>query len=125
MTIRRVTPICVSTDMAASRSVFEGLGLTPRPTEDDGCIGYVDQAGRTGVLIVSREFADRSMPPAAADRLATCGGLYIWVDHLDDLEAQDNCLGEVTTSYGTRERFHATCDGLTIIAERLQAATEA
>ena len=119
MTAKRVTPMLLSADVDASAALYVGLGFTRRETEDAGCLGLVSADG-TGLMLLDRDYARRSMSSDAVDVLAEAGGLYVWVDELPTCEEAET-LGEARTEYGTHERFVKQDGRLVVYAQKLAA----
>ena len=119
MTVKRMTPIYLASDMAAAQRHYEGLGLEARPTESPDCVGYFTSANTIGVIVVGPAHAAQTMPHAAVEVLRNKGGLYVWVDAIDSTHVHGKVLGEAVTDYGTRERFIMTDMSLTVLAEKL------
>jgi hypothetical protein len=121
MAARRVTPVRLVSDVAATVAVYEQQGFRALPTDEPGCVGLMADATRTGLMLLGRDYADRSMPAEAVAELGAGTGLYIWVDNLVDVESSGTVLGEMTTAYGTRERFVREDSGLVAYAETISS----
>src|SRR4029079_3747104 len=63
MLARRATPMYLVSDLEEARSNYEALGFEPKPTNDIGCLGVI--AGSTSVILVDREYAERTLPQRA------------------------------------------------------------
>lgn len=119
MTVMRMTPIYLATDMEQAQRHYERLGLHARQTDEPGCVGYFDDTNTSRVIVIGDRHAAKTMPPAAIEVLREKGGLYVWVHSIDETDIDGEILGEMLTPYGTRERFIETEDSLTVLAEKL------
>jgi hypothetical protein len=119
MTTRRVTPMLLVSDVPAAVARYELQGLKALPTEDPECVGLVAEATQTGMIVLGENYAARTMPSVAVDNLRKGPGLYIWVDALAGIASTGAVLGEVETSYGTRERYVREDSGLVAYAEQI------
>jgi hypothetical protein len=124
MTVKRMTPIYLATDMGVARRYYEGLGLQARETEAPDCVGFFNASNTSGVIVVGDRHAANTMPKAAVDVLRSKGGMYVWVDAIDHTHIPGQILGETITDYGTRERFIGTDMSLTVLAEKLDQFIE-
>lgn len=106
-------------DVAATVAVYEHQGFRALPTDEPGCVGLMADASRTVLMLLGRDYADRSMPAEAVAELGAGTGLYIWVDSLADVASSGTVLGEMTTAYGTRERYVREDSGLVAYAETI------
>lgn len=106
-------------DVAATVALYEQQGFRALPTDEPECVGLMADATRTGLLLLGHGYAGRSMPAEAVAELGAGTGLYIWVDSLADVAATGTLLGEVTTGYGTRERYMREDSGLVAYAETI------
>jgi hypothetical protein len=125
MTVKRITPLKLTSDMVAEQHLYEGLGLTARPTQDVDCTGYFNDSNTAGVIVVGIDHALRTMPAAAIDMLRHKVGMYIWVDNIDGTLLPGEALGEFVTDGGMRERFYNTEGTLTVLAETFVATSAA
>ena len=121
MAARKVTPMRLVSDVAATVAAYEQQGFRVLPTDEPGCVGLMADATRTGLMLLGRDYADRSMPAEAVAELGAGTGLYIWVDSLADVASTGAVLGEVATDYGTRERYVREDSGLVAYAEPISS----
>jgi hypothetical protein len=119
MPARRVTPMVMVSDVAATVAEYEQHGFKTIATGESDCVGLVADATGTGLIVLGAGYASRSMPAAAVAELQRGAGLYIWVDRLADVMAAGAELGEMDTAYGTRERYVREASCLVAYAERL------
>jgi len=119
MPAKRLTPMVMVADVAATVAEYEQHGFRAIATGEPDCVGLVADATRTGLILLGAGYASRSMPPAAVAELQGGAGLYIWVDRLADVTSSGTELGEIDTAYGTRERYVREASGLVAYAERL------
>src|SRR5262245_32817847 len=101
MPAKRLTPMIMVADVAATVADYEQHGFTAIATGEAECVGLVADATRTGLIVLGAGYASRSMPPAAVSELQRGAGLYIWVDRLADVNSSGIELGEMDTAYGT------------------------
>lgn len=118
MPAKRVTPMVMVSDVAATVAAYEQHGFQPIATGEPDCVGLVADATRTGLIVLGAGYASRSMPPAVVAELQRGAGLYIWVDRLADVMSSGTELGELDTAYGTRERYVRQAGGLVAYAEQ-------
>lgn len=120
MLARRATPMYLVSDLDEARSNYEALGFEPKPTNDIGCLGVI--AGSTSVILVDREYAERTLPERAVALLQDKPALYIWVESLDAMRAelQATFLGEANMA-GLREWAVEGPTGLVVLAETSRA----
>lgn len=120
MSARRATPMYLVEDLDDARMHYLSLGFVPRPSDDEGCVGMI--AGSTGVILLSRDYAERSMPARAVALLAEKPALYVWVESLEDARAgmRGTLLGEMQTT-GLREWMIEAAQGLVVLAETGQS----
>jgi hypothetical protein len=113
MLARRATPMYLVEDLSEARSRYEALGFEPKITDDSGCT-----AGPTNVILLNREYAERTMPARAVELLEQKPALYIWVESLDAMRAlfSGAILGEVKMA-GLREWAVESDQGLMVLAE--------
>ena len=116
MQARRATPMYLVEDLSEARTRYEALGFEPKVTDDDGCVGVT--AGPTNVILLNRDYAERTMPARAVELLGQKPALYIWVESLDAMRAQlgSAILGEVKMA-GLREWAVESEQGLMVLAE--------
>lgn len=119
MPAKRVTPMVMVADVAATVAEYERHGFSAITTGESECVGLVADATGTGLIVLGAGYASRSMPAEAVEALQDGTGLYIWVDRLADVMASGTELGETDTAYGTRERYVREASGLVAYAERL------
>jgi hypothetical protein len=119
MSIRRVTPMLLVRDIHAAVARYELQGFKALPTEERECVGLIAEATKTGMMVLGENYATRTIPTAAVDELRKGAGLYVWVDALAGIASAGTVLGEVETSYGTRERYVREDGGLVGYAEQL------
>jgi hypothetical protein len=119
MPARRVTPMLLVADVAATVAHYERQGLRALATDEPECVGLIADATGTGLMLLGAAYAARSMPAGAVAELRRRAGLYIWVDSLADVAHLGAVLGEVETDYGTRERYVREAGGLVAYAEPL------
>jgi len=120
MLARRATPIYLVDDLDEARGRYEALGFTARRTDDAGCVGVV--AGLTSVILLDRDYAERSLPARAVTLLEERPALYIWVESLDMMrkELGRTFLGEARLA-GLREWAVEGPQGLMVLAETARA----
>jgi predicted lactoylglutathione lyase len=120
MLARRATPMYLVSDLDEARLNYEALGFEPKPTNDDGCLGVI--AGSTSVILLDREYAERTLPARAIALLEEKPALYIWVESLDAMRAelQATFLGEANMA-GLREWAVEGPLGLVVLAETSRA----
>ena len=116
MQARRATPMYLVDDIAETRKHYEALGFESKPTDDAGCVGVT--AGSTGVILLDRDYAERSLPARAVTLLQQNPALYIWVESLHALrpELRGDFLGEHRTAE-LREWAIEGPQGLMVFAE--------
>lgn len=119
MAARRVTSMLLVSDVRATVARYERHGFRALPTEEPECVGLVADTTRTGLLVLGRGYAARSMPAGAVAELEKGAGLYIWVDSLADVVPAGVMLGEIETDYGMRERYVREDTSLVAYAERI------
>jgi len=120
MLARRATPMYLVDDITEARNRYEALGFEPKLTDDQGCLGV--SAGPTNVILLNRDYAERTLPARAVALLEQKPALYIWVESLDGLSAalRGNFLGE-TRLAGLREWAVESDQGLMVFAETARA----
>jgi hypothetical protein len=116
MTARRATPLYLVDDIAEARSRYEALGFEPKQTDDDGCLGV--SAGHTNVILIDRNYAERTLPARAVTLLEERPALDVLVESLDgvDPELRGSFLGEASMA-GLREWAIESPQGLMVLAE--------
>ena len=119
MLARRATPMYLVDDLAEARSRYEALGFEPKLTADTGCLGV--SAGPTNVILLNRDYAERTLPARAVALLEDKPALYIWVESLEELRAglRGDFLGE-TRLAGLREWAVESDQGLMVFAETVR-----
>ena len=78
MHARRATPMYLVEDLDEARLRYVSLGFVPKDTDDEGCCGV--SAGLTHIILLNRDYAERSLPPRAVTLLEERPALYIWVE---------------------------------------------
>lgn len=119
MAPRRVTSMLLVSDVEGCAAAYQRQGFRALPTEEPECIGLVADASRTGLMLLGRGYATRSMPAGAVAELEKGAGLYIWVDSLAEVESRGVLLGEIETDYGMRERYVREDGSLVAYAEKI------
>ena len=116
MLARRATPMYLVDDIAEARTRYEALGFEPKLTDDNGCLGV--SAGPTNVILLNRDYAERTLPARAVALLEQKPALYIWVESLESVPAgrRGTFLGE-TRLAGLREWAVESDQGLMVFAE--------
>lgn len=116
MLARRATPMYLVDDIAEARTRYEALGFEPKLTDDNGCLGV--SAGPTNVILLNRDYAERTLPARAVALLEQKPALYIWVESLESVQAglRGTFLGE-TRLAGLREWAVESDQGLMVFAE--------
>jgi hypothetical protein len=116
MLARRATPMYLVDDIAEARSRYEALGFEPKLTDDTGCLGV--SAGPTNVILLNRDYAQRTLPARAVALLEERPALYVWVESLDAVRdaLRGDFLGE-TRLAGLREWAVESEHGLMVFAE--------
>jgi predicted lactoylglutathione lyase len=109
-------------DIADSRRHYEALGFEPKLTDEKGCVGVT--AGPTGVILLDHAYAARSLPERALVLLQQKPALYVWVESLERVAAEQHgeFLGE-TCADGLREWSIQSPWGLMVFAETTAAAS--
>ena len=119
MPVKRVTPMVMVADVAATVAEYQQHGFKAIATGEPECVGLVADATGTGLIVLGSGYASRAMRPEAVAALQGGTGLYIWVDRLADVAASGKVLDEVETAHGTRERYVHEASGLVAYAQRL------
>jgi hypothetical protein len=101
-------------DLPRAAALYEGLGFTKVPTDDDRCIGYV--AGETGIILSDHEFATDCWGSGALAELAGRFVPYVFVERIDG-ETPGVVLADSRTWFGTHELLVRTDSGPLILAE--------
>jgi hypothetical protein len=116
MHARRATPMYLVEDLDDARLRYVSLGFVPKDTDDEGCCGV--SAGPTHIILLDRDYAERSLPPRAVTLLEERPALYIRVESLEGLRAElrGTFLGEIKVS-GLREWAFEGEQGLVVFAE--------
>ena len=116
MHARRATPMYLVEDLDEARLRYVSLGFVPKDTDDEGCCGV--SAGLTHIILLNRDYAERSLPPRAVTLLEERPALYIWVESLEGVRAElrGTFLGEVNMA-GLREWAVESDQGLMVFAE--------
>jgi hypothetical protein len=120
MLARRATPMYLVNDLIEARTRYEALGFEPRQSDDTGCMGVT--AGPTNVILLNRDYAERTLPARAVELLRERPALYIWVESLDAMRAglRGAFLGEMQKA-GLREWAVESDEGLMVFAETVFA----
>jgi hypothetical protein len=122
MAARRVTSMLLVSDVAARVACYRKQGFQALSTDEPECVGLIAEATHTGLMLLGRDYARRTMPTAAVAALEKGAGLYIWVDSLADVAAPVGVvLSEIETDYGMRERYVSEEGGLVAYAEKIEA----
>ena len=111
---KRVSSLMVVEDLPRAAALYEGLGFTKVPTDDDRCIGYV--AGETGIILSDRGFATDCWGSEALTELAGRFVPYVSVERVDG-ETPGVVLADTRTWFGTHEVVVQTVSGPLILAE--------
>jgi len=116
MSARRATPLYLVEDIAEARERYSRLGFKLRETGDPGCVGV--SAGPTSIILVDRDYAERTLPARAVLLLEQRSALYIWVESLEASRRglRGVLLGEIDHD-GLREWAVESDDGLMMLAE--------
>jgi hypothetical protein len=118
---RRVTPMLLVSDVDTTVAFYLRQGFTALPTDEPECVGLMMGATQTGLMLLGRSYAARSMPASAVAELEKGAGLYIWVDSLGEIAPGGVVLGEIETDYGMRERYVREDGSLVAYAEKIAA----
>jgi hypothetical protein len=120
MLARRATPMYLVNDLIEARTRYEALGFEPRLSDDTGCLGVT--AGPTNVILLNRDYAERTLPARAVELLCERPALYIWVESLDAMRSglRGGFLGEMQRA-GLREWAVESDQGLMVFAETVFA----
>lgn len=103
-------------EIAEARERYAGLGFDIHATDDPGCIGV--SAGPTSIILVDRDYAERTLPARAVLLLEQRSALYIWVESLEASRSglRGVLLGEIHLA-GFREWAVESDYGLMVLAE--------
>ena len=103
-------------DLGDARRRYEAMGFETRPTGDEGCVGFC--TGATSVILLNRDYAQRTLPDRAIAILERQPALYIWVESLEAMRGSvdGTILGEHNLA-GLREWAVESDQGLMVFAE--------